>query len=109
MRTAESLFRRYPTVEIVTEDGEIFARRGTVRPEKTGAPPFGVETFSAYGALTAPLYRYEGDAAELLGEKGRNASLFANGERYRVLFVRRETGPGGTSWVRAVLEKEAGE
>lgn len=102
----ESVFRRCPLVEILTKDGETYTRRGTVRPEKTGAPPFGDETVLEYGTVFAPLFLYEGDAAELLGEKGKDAVLSANGQTWRVLSARREAG-AGFAWVRAVLEKEA--
>lgn len=89
------------TVEI---GGEIYRRRGVVLAMgDSGKVISGFEMLRS-GRLETPLYRYLGDAEELLGAE--EAVLEAEGVRYRMLYAEPVTGFSGRMYIQAILERE---
>lgn len=84
--------------------GEIYRRRGVVLPVDSSAKVFSGFELLRYGRLEIPLFRYLGDAEELLGAD--KAVLEAEGVRYRMLYAEPITGFSGQMYIQAILERQ---
>lgn len=94
-----SLFRRMTPVKVITEKGNVWRRGVIAAVDSTDVQAF--ET-ARYGKLTLPLYRYFGDAKELLDG---DAELEAGAERYTVLWAR-AAGVSDMMYIEALLERQ---
>lgn len=96
-------FRRADTVTIHCGE-KSYKRRGTVLPVRRDSKFFTSQDLLYCGSLETPLYRYLGDAAELL-ENG-DATLSTAEESYRVLHAEAVAGIYGCMHIQAILERQ---
>lgn len=101
MSGAGRLFRRAGAVEIYM-DGMVYKRRGVLCAAAPNAAD-GLPDLKHCGRVPAPLYRYFGDAKELLS--GEKATLKTAEAVYTVLWCVPVTGPYGCVCVEALLEE----
>lgn len=97
----KGLFRRMPRVTVLTETGKT-VRRGCIQAIGQGKETAAVQP-TPFGAVSVPLYRYIGDAEELLG--GKETALYTNTAGFSVLHAKAVDGPAGFRYIEAVLEK----
>lgn len=95
------LFRRAGRVE-VRADGTVYKRRGVVFAAARGAEETAPDLRHC-GSVPSPLYRYFGDAAELLA--GGEATVQTAQGLYTVLECAPVAGVRGRVYVEAVLEE----
>lgn len=95
------LFRRTQPVKVITENGE-WDRHGIVQEIGSEAESSSTEAMR-YGKLTVPLYRYTGDAKELIGSTG--AELRVGRKVYSVLNAKEIRSAQGVLYIEAVLER----
>ena len=96
------VFRRTGRVRISAGE-KTLNRRGVVMPMEGGMKLLQPFTAEPCGSLTVPLYRYLGDAEELLDWE--DAHLKKEKEEYRVLQAALVTGHAGKVYVEALLER----
>lgn len=86
---------------------KVYKRRGIVLAVDRTAKVFTSFELLRCGRLETPLYRYLGDAEELLGVE--EAVLSAEGAAYRVLHAEPVTGFSGQMYIQAILERQVQE
>lgn len=98
------LFRRTGCVT-VRADGETCTRRGVIYALGKYAQDFSTPELQRYGSLETPLYRYLGDAEELLSHP--DATVSSAMGTFVVLECMPVAGLRGRTYVRAILERRA--
>ncbi len=98
------LFRRTGCVT-VRASGETCTRRGVIYALGKYAQDFSTPELERYGSLETPLYRYFGDAGELLNSPG--ATVSSEMGTFAVLECMPVAGPRGQTYIQAILERQA--
>lgn len=96
------IFRRTEPVRIITKTGE-FQRNGILHRLGSDTKTFMTFEMLRCGRLEMPLYRYLGDAEELLS--GDFAQIVTAEAVYTVLKAESVTGLSGRVYVEAILER----
>ena len=96
-------FRRGDPVTVLT-GGAAHRRRGIILAVDRSARVFTDHELLRCGGVETPLYRYLGDAEELLSADA--AVLEADGVRYRMLHAEPVTGFSGKMYIQAILERQ---
>ena len=97
-----TVFRRTGRVLIFCGE-KSWTRRGVILPMTKGIKLLQPYSAEPCGRLTMPLYRYLGDAEELLDRK--DARMKRNEDEFRVLQAALVTGHAGKVYVEALLER----
>lgn len=98
----DRLFRRTQPVTVITQEGA-FLRRGIVQEIGSGTE-LGMLVPTRCGELSVPLYRYMGNAKELLDSE--EAVLSIGKERFTVLSAKKISGLARCTYIVAVLERQ---